>query len=134
MYNIVSLALAILSVVLGLISIMLTLSVKSAVARTEKQIMYRNLKMDLSNRLYAITRDCTDQNIRLLHELLLEIDKDSRLPTSNTIKSSKNFLEYYIVNQLPADGILTSGRIVTDYQDAYASAKTFIDNIKIENP
>ena len=128
-----SLILSAISVLLGIYGIYLTHSVKKAVTQTEKLIHMRNIKLDLSNRLYAISRECTSDNISELHELLSEMIKNEKLPNNQNIETGRDELEYHIRRGLPSDDVITSGAITTDYNRAYAAARTYITNINAES-
>ena len=132
--NIFSLLLSFVSVVIGIISIMLTLSVKEAVARTENQILNRNLKLQLSLRMVNISSECTNDNILQLHELLSELYKNHRLPHDKNIEGAEYALENYIRENHKIYGVQKSGEIVSEYQKARAAAISFINNLDVENP
>lgn len=129
-----SLLFSLLSVILGFISIGLTLSVKKAVALTEKQIYLQNLKLDLSIKIATITNECTEKNIRDLYGLLQGIYTNTKLPNHLKVKSSLDSLADFLKHSLYTNDRQLPDNVVEKYLRAHSEAEVFIKNIDTRNP
>lgn len=128
MYNVISIILSVVSVLIGLYSIWISTNAKKAVA----QIRRNDLKLKFSIRLNGM-RECTYKNLIDLYELQSEIIKNERLTFSRQIRATRDSIEPYVRHRSYYFGRITDEQIVLAYQRAYAATAAYVGNIDTES-